>query len=73
VGGFSSKGGRLSFLMSMRGFEGVDVRRERLSGVICMPEGENPLSSEKSFPPLYLIKVKIALDRPFLCPRSPFF
>ena len=54
VGGLSSKGGRLSFLMSARGLEGVAERSERFSGVMWMPDGENPLSSEKSLPPPYL-------------------
>lgn len=38
--------------MSVRGLEGV-ARNERFSGVMCTPEGENPLSSVKSLPPPY--------------------
>jgi hypothetical protein len=36
--------------MSTRGREGVPVRRERFSGVMCTPEGDEILSSEKRRP-----------------------
>lgn len=49
-----SKGGRFSLLMSTLGFEGVPVRKERFSGVMWTPDGENPLSSVNSLPPPYL-------------------
>jgi hypothetical protein len=53
VASFSSKGGRLSLLMSTRGLEGVEVRNDKFSGVMWTPAGEKVLSSENNLDPPY--------------------